>query len=90
MGLILITHILTGSVNLVSCAIAWFYPTVNLKKSINVLTFASLGSGIMLTTNPGYLTRAYCAKLGVYILFIATTQSRQSRTLAALPDKISA
>lgn len=72
----LLLHILTATVTLLICTYSWFRPTRQTSLVLNIFTILSLGSGVFLTLDASVLTRAFCIKLGVYLLLIALTRYR--------------
>ena len=69
----LLLHILATTITLLICAFAWFRPTQQLRSALGIFTTLSLLSGGFLALEPRVLTRAFCLKLGVYLLMIVAT-----------------
>lgn len=78
MSLTLLAHILTATITLSLCVFAWWQPTKQFRTILHFFTLLSVGSGFLLTLDPTVLTRAFCIKLGVYLLMIFLTQVRLS------------
>ncbi len=81
MSLALLTHIVSALSTLSICAYSWFKPSLQLRNILRISTFLSVGSGVVLATDPTYLTRNFCVKLGLYLLIILMTEYTLHRKL---------
>ncbi|MBP9669976.1 hypothetical protein KBD75_01095 [Candidatus Woesebacteria bacterium] len=79
----LITHIISAILTLFICLYVWFKPTLQLRSTLRLSTLLSVGSGLVLSMDPTYLTRSFCVKLGIYLLIILLTEYRLGKTLSA-------
>lgn len=81
---LLLVHITTASTTLLLCTLAWIHPTHMVQTILRVMAALSLGSGVVLALEPGRLTPAFCAKLGVYLLIIMAAEFKLRAHLANL------
>lgn len=78
MSLTLLAHILTATITLGLCVFAWWQPAKQLRTILHLFTLLSVWSGFPLALDPTVLSRAFCVKLGIYLLLIALTHLRLS------------
>lgn len=88
MSLSLLTHIISATLTLSLCLYTWFKPSLQLRNILRISSLLSIGSGVVLATNPTYLTRSFCVKLGVYLLIILMAEyTLHKKLLIQNPNK---
>ncbi len=83
MSYTLYIHIISAIFTLSICLYAWFKPSLQIRSLMRISTFISVGSGVLLATDPTYLTRSFCVKLGLYLLVILLTEYRLGKARSA-------
>lgn len=74
MSYLLLTHLLTALLTLLLSSYAWLKPSKKLQSVLVLLTLASLISGIFIHLDRGVITPTYCAKIGIYLFIVLSTQ----------------
>ena len=54
---------------------------------LRIATILSLSSGGVLALEPGHFTRAFCIRLGVYLLVIMATEYKLYRSLGQIAPR---
>lgn len=74
MNIVLLIHIASATITLITCVLAWYRPSEKIGKLLTKFTILSVVSGAIVTLDHYSITLAVCAKLGLYLLTIMTTQ----------------
>lgn len=74
MSPILIFHITTASITLLTCSYAWYKQSQSIKNILHFLSITSVASGVFIAINSTGLTPLFCTKIGIYLLMIISTQ----------------
>ncbi len=77
----LVFHIITALATLASAILTIYHRSWLTKYTFRLLAIASLSSGVALALTTSGLTFSTCARLGIYLLIILTTEYKLSKSL---------
>ncbi len=77
-------HIATAILTFSTAILALYRPTFQIRKIFRLFTISSVGSGILLGLTPGHFTRAFCLRLGLYLILILATELKLNAKLSHL------
>lgn len=70
----LIIHIISSIFTLLFCSYALYSPGKNVRNFLHLLTITSISTGVVTAFNTTGITTIFCAKIGIYLLMIISTQ----------------